>query len=58
MTALIAFISAHAQDIVTAFTYLVAAASLLANLTTNQTDNKIVAVLSKVVNFLALNFKK
>lgn len=58
MTALIAFVMAHLADIIAAFTALVTAASLIANITPTQTDDKIVAVLSKVVNFLALNFKK
>ena len=37
-------------------TAVVAAASLIANLTPSDADNKVVAVLSKVVSFLALNF--
>ena len=56
--AFIAFVSAHAADILSALTALVTAASLVANITPTATDNKIVSAVSKVVNFLALNLKK
>ena len=39
-------------------TAIVAAASLLANLTSADTDNKIVALLKKALDFCALNFRK
>lgn len=52
------FLTAHVSDIVVILTAIVTAASAIANLTPTETDNKIVAAVSKLVNFLALNFKK
>lgn len=36
--------------------YIVAAASVVSQMTPNQTDNNIVAVLQKVFSFMALNW--
>jgi hypothetical protein len=58
MTEIIAFVKAHIVDLVAIGTAIVTAASAIANLTPTDTDNKIVAVLSKAINWLALNFKK
>jgi hypothetical protein len=58
MTEIIAFVKAHLIDFVTIGTAIVTAASAIANLTPTDTDNKIVAALSKAINWLALNFKK
>lgn len=52
------FITENGDTILVVLTSIVAAASAVANVTPNETDNKIVATLSKVVNFLALNLKK
>lgn len=52
------FIMLHAQDIITAILAVISAASAIANITPTQADNKIVALISKAVNYLALNFKK
>jgi len=52
------FLIGHAADIFGILTATVTLASLIANLTKTDADNKLVATLSKAVNFLALNFKK
>jgi len=44
--------------IIQAAAMIVAAASLLANLTPGETDNKVIEKISKFINALALNFKK
>ena len=44
--------------IIQAASLIVAAASLIANLTPNETDNKWLERISKFINALALNFKK
>lgn len=51
------YIMDHFDSIIAVVTGVVTVASLIANLTPNDTDNKIVAVVSKAVDFLALNFK-
>lgn len=53
-----AFITAHFTEILTIITAIVTAASGIANFTKTDADNKVVAIVSKFVNFLALNFKK
>lgn len=58
MSEIIAWASAHLTDILIAVSAVVAAASAIANLTPTETDNKVVAAIAKVVNFLALNWKK
>lgn len=55
---MIEYLIVNAEKLVTASTALIALSSALANLTPTETDNKIVAALSKVINFLALNLKK
>ena len=52
------WIVAHWQEIMLAITATVTAASAIANLTPTDADNKLVEGLSKLVNALALNFKK
>ena len=47
----------HFDSIIAVVTGVVTVASLIANLTPNDTDNKIIAVVAKAVDFLALNFK-
>ena len=51
------FIFAHAGDVLTILTAVVTIASVLANFTKSDADNKLVAVFAKLVNTLALNFK-
>lgn len=48
----------NVKEYVDILAYVVAAASIVANLTKTETDNKIVGYVSGVVNFLALNWKK
>ena len=55
---MIDFIQTNQEALVQIVLATVALASLIANLTPTESDNKIVAKLSAVVNFLALNFKK
>lgn len=55
---IIAYITAHAYEIIQIITSVIAAASLIANLTPTQTDNTVIAAISKFVNALALNWKK
>jgi len=55
---MIEYLIANAEKLVIALTALITLASALANLTPTETDNKIVAALSKVINVLALNLKK
>ncbi len=51
-----AWIAEHGGETVVGLTGLIAFFSLVANFTKTDADNKIVAVLSKAVNWLALNF--
>lgn len=46
------------DSILMAITSVVTAASLIANMTPNQTDNAIIDKVKKVIDMLALNFKK
>ena len=55
---MIAFIQAHADELIAIITGIVTVASLIANLTPGETDNKVVEKISKLVNVLALNLKK
>lgn len=55
---MIDFIQTNQEALVQIVLATVALASLIANLTPTESDNKIVAKLSAIVNFLALNFKK
>lgn len=52
------FITLNWEMILAVLTGLVTVASLIANMTPTETDNKIVAKLAAAINFLALNFKK
>lgn len=52
------FVLAHLTDLVAIFAGLVTTASIIANLTPTETDNKIVEFLKKLIDVLALNFKK
>jgi hypothetical protein len=47
----------HWQEVFTAFTAIVTAASMVANLTPTQADNKVVDAISRFINALAFNFK-
>ena len=58
MQDIIAWVVAHAGDILVAATTTIAAASAIANLTPSESDNKVIAAIAKVVNFVALNWKK
>ena len=46
------------EAILVALTSVVTAASAIANLTPTDSDNKVVAFITKVINSFALNFKK
>lgn len=46
------------KDFWLAVTAVIAAASAIANVTPSDSDNKIVATISGIVNSIALNFKK
>lgn len=58
MEELLNYLTNNYEAILAIATALVTAASAAANLTPSESDNKFVAILSKVVNFFALNFKK
>jgi len=58
MNELITFIMDNGVVVVGFLTALVTLASAIANFTESDADNKVVAVLGKVVDFLALNWKK
>jgi len=51
------FITENWESIVAIFTGVVTLASIVAKITTNETDNKIVGVLLKIVDMLAINTK-
>ena len=52
------FILTHLTDLVAIFAGVVTTASLIANLTPTETDNRIVEFLKKLIDVLALNFRK
>lgn len=52
------WIIANWESLFFALTSIVTAASAVANVTKTDADNRIVTVVSKVINALALNFKK
>lgn len=58
MNEIITWVMANQALILSVLTGVVAVASLVANATPNETDNKGVALLTKLINFLALNWKK
>ena len=51
------WLTSHLADLIQIITSIIAAASVIANFTTTDVDNKIVAFLSKLVNMMALNIK-
>lgn len=55
---IIAYITAHAYEILQIVTSVIAAASLIANLTPTNADNAVISTISKFINALALNWKK
>lgn len=55
---MIEYVSQNWDAILTAVTAVVTAASAIANLTKTDSDNKIIAKVSKFINLLALNLKK
>lgn len=57
MLELFAFLKDHGAEILQAVTSIVAGASVLANLTKTDKDNKAVGVVGKLLNLLALNLK-
>ena len=58
MQGIIDWITANSDAIITGLLGLVAFASVIANFTATDADNKAVGWFSKVVNWLALNIKK
>ena len=50
------FLTNNGGEILEAATKLIAAASVVANITPTDKDNKAVVVLSGIINFFALNF--
>ena len=50
------FIQSHGGEILQALAEIIAGASILANFTKTDTDNKAVSALGKAVHFLAANF--
>ena len=46
------------ENIIMIATSIVTIASIIANITPNETDNKIVAFIKKVVDLFAINWKK
>lgn len=48
----------NAGKIFSAITAIIAAASAIANLTPSDSDNQIIAKVSKIINLLAINWKK
>jgi len=53
-----AWIIAHGGETIVGLTGLIAFASMIANFTKTDADNKAIAYLSKAVNWLALNIVK
>lgn len=52
------WIIANASEIIAIITAIVTVASMIANLTPTETDNKIIAAITRVINLLGLNIKK
>jgi len=55
---LMTFVVDNAEVLLVAVTSIVTVASIIANFTKTETDNKVVAKISALVNLLALNLKK
>lgn len=58
MANLIQVLTENGEAVVAILTALVTLASAVANFTAKDSDNKAVAIFAKVVDFIALNFKK
>lgn len=56
MTQFFLFLQLHGQDILQAVTGIISGASVLANFTKTDKDNKVLGKIGKAVNFLAANF--
>ncbi len=56
MTALFIYLQLHGAEIMQALTSVIAGASVLANFTRTDKDDKAIGFASKAVNFLAANF--
>jgi len=56
MTALILFLQLHGADILQAITAIISGASVLANFTPTDKDNKALGAISNAIHFLAANF--
>jgi hypothetical protein len=56
MTSLFIFLQLHGPDILHAISSIIAGASVLANFTPTDKDNKAVGLLGNAVHFLAANF--
>lgn len=56
MSLLIIFLQLHGPEILQALTGIVSGASVLANFTRTDKDNKAIGILSNAVHFLAANF--
>lgn len=52
------FLTGNFSEILQAVTAVIAAASAIANLTPTDADNKAIGIISRVVNLLALNFRR
>lgn len=55
---MVEYITTHWPELVNIVTAIVAVASLIANLTPTETDNKIIAAIVRFINMLGLNIKK
>lgn len=58
MLTILAFLQLHGADIIQAITGIVSGASVLANFTKTDQDNKAIGFISKVVNLAAVNLPK
>jgi phage I-like protein len=56
MEAIITYLVANGGTILAALSAIIGGFSIIATLTPNQTDNKVINALLKVINFLAANF--
>lgn len=58
ITTLTEFINANGVVLLAAIGSIVTGASILANFTRTEVDNRVINAIAKVINVLALNFKK
>jgi hypothetical protein len=56
MTAIYLFFQLHGSEIVQALSAIISGASVLANFTKTDKDNRAVGLISRAINFLAANF--